>query len=98
MVVSSGCVRRAFTLEGRGIWHAASISLAQQIWGPLRARLDTRLALDMTSQVIQPLPASNLLTAAGPNEAHQDSSPERRIKAPGRCASSRGRRATGRGR
>ena len=59
MVASSGCVRRAFTLEGRGIWHAASISLAQQVWGPLRARLDTRLALDMTSQVIQPLPPND---------------------------------------
>ena len=55
MFASQGCVRRAFTLEGRGIWHAASISLAQQVWGPLRARLDTRLALDMTSQVIRPL-------------------------------------------
>lgn len=42
---------RAFALEGRGIWHAASISLGQQVWGPLRARLDTRLALDVTEQV-----------------------------------------------
>lgn len=37
---------RAFALEGRGSWHALSISLAQQIVGPLRARADFRFALD----------------------------------------------------
>jgi len=37
---------RAFALEGRGSWHALSISLAQQIIGPLRARADFRFALD----------------------------------------------------
>ena len=42
---------RAFALEGTGIWHAATVSLAQQLWGPLRGRLDSRLALDTTAQV-----------------------------------------------
>ena len=37
---------RAFALEGRGIWHALSVSAAQQVWGPLRARADLRLALE----------------------------------------------------
>lgn len=46
---------RAFALEGTGIWHAATVSLAQQLWGPLRMRLDSRLALDTTAQVIAKL-------------------------------------------
>ncbi|KAL4452107.1 hypothetical protein ABPG75_007769 [Micractinium tetrahymenae] len=40
---------RAFALEGRGAWHALSVSLAQQLVGPVRARLDARFALDPTS-------------------------------------------------
>ena len=42
---------RAFALEGSGIWHAATVAVAQQLWGPLRMRLDSRLALDFTAQV-----------------------------------------------
>ena len=41
----------AFALEGRGIWHAASASFAQQVLGPLRVRADYRVALDMPSMV-----------------------------------------------
>ncbi|KAK9843446.1 hypothetical protein WJX81_003011 [Elliptochloris bilobata] len=37
---------RAFALEGRGIWHALSVSAAQQLVGPLRLRADFRLALE----------------------------------------------------
>lgn len=37
---------RAFALEGRGIWHALSISAAQQVYGPVRARADLRFALE----------------------------------------------------
>ncbi|PRW57399.1 TRIGALACTOSYLDIACYLGLYCEROL chloroplastic [Chlorella sorokiniana] len=40
---------RAFALEGRGAWHALSVSLAQQVFGPVRARVDARFALDPTS-------------------------------------------------
>lgn len=40
---------RAFALEGRGSWHALSVSLAQQIVGPVRARADFRFALDPTN-------------------------------------------------
>lgn len=39
---------RAFALEGRGSWHALSVSLAQQVFGPVRARTDFRFALDPT--------------------------------------------------
>lgn len=35
----------AFALHGRDIWHAATLSLTQQIVGPLRARADLRFAL-----------------------------------------------------
>jgi hypothetical protein len=35
----------AFALEERDIWHALSVSAAQQVFGPLRARVDLRLAL-----------------------------------------------------
>ncbi len=37
---------RAFALEGRGIWHALSVSAAQQVYGPVRARADMRFALE----------------------------------------------------
>lgn len=37
---------RAFALEGRGIWHALSVSAAQQVYGPVRARADFRIALE----------------------------------------------------
>ena len=37
---------RAFALEGRGIWHALSMSATQQLYGPLRARADLRVALE----------------------------------------------------
>jgi hypothetical protein len=40
---------RAFALEGRGSWHALSVSLAQQVVGPLRVRADFRFALDPTN-------------------------------------------------
>lgn len=40
---------RAFALEGRGSWHALSVSLAQQVIGPVRARADFRFALDPTN-------------------------------------------------
>ncbi|KAH7622361.1 hypothetical protein NADE_004948 [Nannochloris sp. 'desiccata'] len=40
---------RAFALEGRGSWHALSVSLAQQVVGPFRARADFRFALDPTN-------------------------------------------------
>lgn len=35
----------AFALEGRNIWHAATLSVAQQLIGPLRVRADMRLSL-----------------------------------------------------
>ncbi|CAL8462881.1 g2415 [Coccomyxa elongata] len=37
---------RAFALEGRGIWHALSVSAVQQVYGPVRARADFRFALE----------------------------------------------------
>lgn len=40
---------RAFALEGRGSWHSLSVSLAQQVFGPIRARADFRFALDPTN-------------------------------------------------
>jgi hypothetical protein len=40
---------RAFALEGRGSWHSLSVSLAQQVAGPVRARCDLRFALDPTN-------------------------------------------------
>lgn len=40
---------RAFALEGRGSWHSLSVSLAQQVVGPVRARCDLRFALDPTN-------------------------------------------------
>jgi len=40
---------RAFALEGRGSWHALSVSLAQQVVGPFRVRTDFRFALDPTN-------------------------------------------------
>ena len=40
---------RAFALEGRGSWHALSVSVAQQVLGPVRARADFRFALDPTN-------------------------------------------------
>jgi hypothetical protein len=40
---------RAFALEGRGSWHALSVSVAQQVIGPLRVRADFRFALDPTN-------------------------------------------------
>lgn len=50
---SSGHVCRAFALEGRGIWHALSASVTQQIIGPVRARADFRYALDLPSNIPQ---------------------------------------------
>ena len=44
--VRTGAVCRAFALEGRGIWHALSVSAAQQVYGPVRARADFRFALE----------------------------------------------------
>ena len=44
---------RAFALEGRGIWHALSASVTQQIIGPVRARADFRYALDLPSHIPQ---------------------------------------------
>eukprot|EP00887_Chlorella_sp_A99_P007649 scaffold20.g7649.t1 len=40
---------RAFALEGQGAWHALSVSVAQQVGGPLRGRVDMRFALDPTN-------------------------------------------------
>ena len=40
-----GRLHPAFALHGRDIWHAATLSLTQQIVGPLRARADVRFAL-----------------------------------------------------
>jgi hypothetical protein len=40
---------RAFALEGKGIWHCCTISAAQQVYGPVRARADFRFALDPTN-------------------------------------------------
>jgi hypothetical protein len=37
---------RAFALEGRGMWHALSLSAAQQLYGPIRLRADARVALE----------------------------------------------------
>ena len=42
----AGMLLRAFALEGRGIWHALSLSATQQVYGPLRARADLRVALE----------------------------------------------------
>lgn len=36
---------RAFALEGRNIWHAANLSIAQQLVGPVRGRADLRFSL-----------------------------------------------------
>lgn len=44
---------RAFALEGRGIWHALSASVAQQLIGPVRIRADFRFALDLPSSIPQ---------------------------------------------
>eukprot|EP00884_Botryococcus_braunii_P003685 jgi/Botrbrau1/13317/Bobra.0315s0015.1 len=37
---------RAFALEGRGMWHAVSLSAVQQVFGPVRLRADARIALE----------------------------------------------------
>jgi len=52
--------RRAFALEGRGIWHALSLSAAQQLAGPLRARANFRMALE------QPAAPAEALTLPSP--------------------------------
>ena len=44
---------RAFALEGRGIWHALSASVTQQVIGPVRAQADFRYALDLPSSIPQ---------------------------------------------
>ncbi|KAK9859782.1 hypothetical protein WJX84_005430, partial [Apatococcus fuscideae] len=44
---------RAGPLEGRGVWHAVSLSAAQQVLGPLRARADARLALHVPGTIPQ---------------------------------------------
>jgi hypothetical protein len=46
MKVAAAVCGRAFALEGRGIWHALSVSAAQQVYGPVRARADLRFALE----------------------------------------------------
>ena len=38
-------------MEGRGIWHALSASVTQQLIGPIRLRGDLRCALDLPSSV-----------------------------------------------
>ncbi|CAK0784857.1 hypothetical protein CVIRNUC_008062 [Coccomyxa viridis] len=45
---------RAFALEGRGIWHALSLSATQQVYGPLRARADMRVALESPPPAVPP--------------------------------------------
>jgi hypothetical protein len=40
---------RAFALEGKGVWHCCTISAAQQVFGPVRAKADFRFALDPTN-------------------------------------------------
>ena len=42
---------RAFALEGRGVWHALSASVTQQVLGPIRARADFRYALDLPTGI-----------------------------------------------
>ena len=37
---------RLFALEGKGLAHALSVSAAQQVYGPLRAKVDLRFGLD----------------------------------------------------
>lgn len=64
---NSKCAHRAFTLEGRGIWHALSASITQQVIGPVRARADFRYALDLPSsipQVSHPCPSCICLSAS----------------------------------
>lgn len=60
---------RAFALEGRGIWHALSASITQQVIGPVRARADFRYALDLPSSIPQGPDGKrswhNILEAAG---------------------------------
>lgn len=51
---------RAGPLEGRGVWHAVSLSVAQQVLGPLRARADARLALHVPGSIPQVCPAPHL--------------------------------------
>ena len=46
LILSDIQLCRAFALEGRGIWHALSMSATQQVYGPLRARADLRVALE----------------------------------------------------
>lgn len=46
--VGLGCEdrpHRAFALEGCNIWHAATLSVAQQVAGPVRMRADLRMSL-----------------------------------------------------
>lgn len=43
---------RAFALEGRGIWHALSLSAQQQVYGPVRARADLRVALESPAPML----------------------------------------------
>lgn len=40
------CRNRAFAVEGKGVTHALSVSMAQQILGPVRGRVDLRFGLD----------------------------------------------------
>lgn len=40
---------RVFALEGKGVWHCCTISAAQQVFGPVRAKADFRFALDPTN-------------------------------------------------
>lgn len=76
---------RAFALEGRGIWHALSASVTQQVIGPIRLRGDMRCALDLPSSVEQvshqlhsPCPecvAQQIHTGALNNVLHQMHTP-----------------------
>ncbi len=61
---------RAFALEGRGIWHALSASVAQQLIGPVRIRADFRFALDLPSSIPQ-------VSSTPPADAHHRMAPGR---------------------
>ena len=51
---------RAFALEGRGVWHAMTASLCQQLVGPVRLRSSLRLAVE------HPDPLAKVSSTPGP--------------------------------
>ena len=65
---------RAFALEGRGVWHAMTASVCQQLLGPVRLRSSLRLALEhphpLTKVSQEPNSASALVAASPWDPVH----------------------------